>query len=153
MQYYVKKGKRYRPVNDPIAYEGLGKGAWLVVVEKGSTSIRRQLDTKLVDLDAALYYLREGLTKAIAKKSEMRPRSTPLSDKEKKAWKAFEKVMKGEKNSYFAEFASYNDIAEAGCEYIKKIMLENNCNVKKIKKKYKKKPNNNSKKAIDYLNL
>lgn len=139
MQYYVKKGKRYVPVNDPHAYEGLGKGIYLVAVRPGSTSIRTLLNPKFAELDAALDCLQEGLTKAIAKQSEMRPSSIPLTAREKKAWKAFDKIMGGEKTRLFAEFASYNEIAASGAAYIRKIMLENNCNIDKIKRKYGKK--------------
>jgi len=139
MQYYVKKGKRYVPVNDPHAYEGLGKGIYLVSVRPGCTTIRTMLNPKFAELDAALDCLQEGLTKAIAKQSEMRPSSIPLTVREQKAWKAFDKIMGGQKVRYFATFASYSEIAESGATYVKKIMLENNCNVDKIKRKYGKK--------------
>ena len=139
MQYHIKKGKRYVPVNDPLAYEGLEKGSWLVVVRPGSTSIRTMLNPKFAELDAALDCLREELTRAISEKSKIRPRITPLSTKEKKAWEAFDKAMGYDRPTYFAEFASYSEIAEKACDHIKKIILENNCDIDKIKKKFKKK--------------
>ena len=145
MQYYVKKGKGYVPVNDPYAYDGLGEGDWLVTVKPGSQSMRTMLNPDLANLEAAIHHLEDGLVRAIAKASELKPRSTPLTPKEQKAWKAFDKIMGNEKVRYFAQFSSYYDIASAGCQHIHKIMVENNCDVEKIKKKYPiKKRNENS---------
>lgn len=134
-QYYMKRGKRYYPVNDPCAYDGLGQGSWLVVVDKGCKSIRTQLNPKLAELDAALKYLEEGLCKAMNKVSEMRPKDTPISKKEQKAWKTFKATMGKDMPNLFT-YTSHWEIATKGCEYIKQIMLENNMNIEKIKEKY-----------------
>ena len=134
-QYYIKRGKRYFPVNDPGAYDGLGRGAWLVTVEPGSKSIRTAISPKFIELEAALKYLEDGLCNALSKASEMRPRSTPISEKEQRAWKAFRTIVGMDMPRYF-EYASFSEIAQKGCEYIKKVMIENNMNIEKIKEKY-----------------
>lgn len=134
-QYYIKKGKRYIPVNDPLAYDGLEKGAWLVIVKNGSTSIRTQLNPKLAELDAALKYLEDGLADVIMKAGEMRPQKIKMSEKEQKAWKAYKKIVGDDMPNYF-QFSSIQEISEKACNYIKKIMLENNMNIEKIKEKY-----------------
>ena len=134
-QYYIKRGKRYFPVNDPGAYAGLGQGAWMVIVDKGCTSIRTAVNPKFIELDASLQYLEEGLCRAIAKASEMRPRSEPIGEKEQKAWKAFRTIM-GEDIPRYFQYASFSEISQKGCDYIRKIMLENNMDVVKIKEKY-----------------
>lgn len=134
-QYYVKRGRKYYPVNDPGAYDGLGKGAWMVIVEPSSKSIRTQVQPKFVELDAALRYLEDGLCKAMTKASEMRPHSVQISKKEKKAWDAFQKIIGKDIPRYF-EYPSHWEIVNSGCEYLRKIMLENNMNVDKIKEKY-----------------
>jgi hypothetical protein len=134
-QYYIKRGKRYFPVNDPGAYDGLGQGAWMVIVDKNCTSIRTVVNPKFIELDAALKYLEEGLCRAIAKASEMRPTSEPIGEKEQNAWKAFRTIMGKDMPRYF-QYASFSEISQKGCEYIRKIMLENNMDVAKIKKKY-----------------
>ena len=135
-QYYIKRGRKYIKVNDPGAYEGLGEGAWMVIVEKGCTSIRTAVNPKLIELDVALRYLEDGLCKAMSKASEMRPKRTPITLKEQKAWKAFRKTMGVDMPSYFY-YASFQEIASHGCDYIKKIMLENNMNMDIIKDTYR----------------
>ena len=36
---YEKRGRRYHPVHDTAAMDGLGNGAWLVVVEDGMRGV------------------------------------------------------------------------------------------------------------------
>ena len=134
-QYYIKKGNKYVPVNDLLAYDGLGKGSWLVVVKNGSTSIRTQLSPKLSELDAALRYLEDGLVTAIVKAGEMRPKKIKISEKEQKAWKAYKKIVGEDMPNYF-QFSSAQEISEKACNYIKKIMVENDMNIEKIKEKH-----------------
>lgn len=135
-QYYIKRGKKYFPVNDPGAYDGLKPGAWLVIVDKGCTSIRKAIDPKSIKLEAALRYLEDGLCKAISKASEMRPKTVRMSPKEIKAWDVYKKIVGKDIPTYF-EFASHSEMAQKGCEYVRKIMLENNMDIKKIESKYK----------------
>ena len=40
---YRKVGKKFVPVNDPYAYDGLRNGFWLIQVKDGSTSIRQEI--------------------------------------------------------------------------------------------------------------
>lgn len=134
-QYYTKKNGKYIPAHDPIILDGLPNGSWLVVVEKGCTSCKRYIRPMLPELDAALHYLQEGLCKAMHKVSELRPHSTKMSKKERRAWDAYEKIMGKDMPSYFY-YPSLNEIAEKGCEYLKQIMLENNLDKDKIKEKY-----------------
>ncbi len=41
---YEKRGRRYHPVHDTAAMDGLGNGAWLVVVRDGLVSVRKAVD-------------------------------------------------------------------------------------------------------------
>lgn len=134
-QFYVKKNGRYIARNDPSGLDGLSNGCWLVVVRGGSTCCRNFIDPKLVELDAALKYLEDGLVEAMHEAAKMRPRSVKMSKKELKAWKAYEKVMGKDNPSYF-EYASLWEIANKGCEYLKKIIYENKYDPEKIKEKY-----------------
>lgn len=155
-QWYHKKNGRYIPLNDPSCYDGLTEGSWLVTVRPGSTSTRQAITPKFIALEAALEYLEEGLTKAIAEESEIRPSPVRMSDKEIKAWDQFRRAM-GTKDMprYFAYYPSYSQIARAGCEYVKKIMIENNFNIKKIKKAVKKieLKNENKSNSMIYLKI
>ena len=93
---YQKIGKRYFPVSDIYAYEGLGNGAWLVVVDNGCTSIRRSLTPDTAAVEVALKITEDKLTKIISKYVEAKPSRTPLTPKEKRAMAAYYKVMNGE---------------------------------------------------------
>ena len=135
-QYYIKRDEEYYPVNDPVAYDGLGSGAWLVIVKPGSTSCRNKVDTNHIEIDASLQYLHDGLCKAMAEKSKLRPKSVRMSPKEIRAWKAYEKIMGKDIPMYF-EYASHSEIADSACDYVKKVLIENDCDMDKIREKCK----------------
>ena len=109
--------------------DNLEKGTWLVVVEDGSTSAT-QIKPDFAEIDAALYYMKEAMVRAMAKKAELRPHSTKMSKKEIKAWEAYEATMGKDMPTYFS-YPSLYDIATAGCETIKE-------KAKKNKKKFEK---------------
>jgi hypothetical protein len=70
------------------------------------------------------------------KAGEIRSRNCKMSKKEIRAWKEFDRIMGKDKPNLF-EYASYFDIVNAGCEYIRKIMIENKMNIEKIKENFK----------------
>ena len=89
---YRKVGKKFVPVNDPYAYDGLGEGFWLIKIDKGCTSIRQQIFPEKAPLTAAARLIEDKLVDIIRKASEARPgwgKHTPLSPEEKKDWEAF----------------------------------------------------------------
>ena len=89
---YRKVGKKFVPVNDPYAYDGLREGFWLIKIDKGSTSIRQQIYPEKAAITAAARVCEEKLLGIIRKASEARPgwgKHTPLSPEEKKDWEAF----------------------------------------------------------------
>ena len=92
-------------------------GHWLVVKTKGCSSAT-QIDPDYAELDAALYHVREAMIQAMHKKSELRSKSGLMSEKEQRAWKAYDKIMGADKPTYF-EFPSLYEIAQAGCDVIK----------------------------------
>ena len=111
-----------KPYRDPNAWDGLAEGYWLVTVKSGSKSIRQMLKPSFVEVDAALEILKDSMLDAMRKASLMRSKSSPLSVKEQKAWKVFEEAMGDDMPKYF-EFASLNDIAEAGCQAIREKII------------------------------
>lgn len=132
---YRKQNGKYVPVNDPYVTDGLTNGVWLVVVKSGSKSCRSKINPKLIEVEGALHYLHEGLCESMRKASEMRPRSIKMSKKEQRAWEAYKKIIGKEIPTYF-EYASFSEIADAGCDYIKKILCENKMSVEKVKEKF-----------------
>ena len=93
---YQKVGKRYFPVNDIYAYDGLGEGSWLVTVGNGCTSIRKSITPDTAAVEIAFKITEDKLTKIISKYVEAKPNRTPLTPKEKRAMAAYYKVMNGE---------------------------------------------------------
>lgn len=108
---YQKIGKRYHPVSDIHALDGLHQGAWLVLVDSGCTSIRRCIEPDNASVEVAFKITEDKLVNIIAKASEARPKSTPLTPREQKAIKAYYKVMQEEKILMF-NYQSMHGIAQ-----------------------------------------
>lgn len=88
---YRKVGKKFIPVNDPYAYDGLRNGFWLIQVKDGSTSIRQEIHPDKAPLHAAARLMEDKLVQIICAACEARPNQTKLSPEEKKDWEAFMK--------------------------------------------------------------
>ena len=86
---YRKVGKKFVPVNDPYAYDGLREGFWLIKIDKGCTSIRQQIFPEKAPLTAAARLIEDKLVDIIRKASEARPAKIPLTPEEKKDWDEF----------------------------------------------------------------
>lgn len=86
---YRKVGKKYIPVNDPYAYDGLRNGFWLIQIKDGSTSIRQEIYPEKASIHAAARMMEDKLIDIIRKASEARPSKVLLSPEEKKDWDAF----------------------------------------------------------------
>jgi len=150
--WYRKENGKFVPINDPWAYDGLAEGSWLVTVKPGSKSIRRAINPKFIELEAALEYLEEGLVCAISEACKARPSSVRMSNEEIKAWEQFEKIA-GDDFPKLLHYASNSDIARAGCDYVKKIMTEYGLNIKKIKKAFKKIKVSDKNNSMAYLKI
>ena len=86
---YRKVGKKFVPVNDPYAYDGLREGFWLIKIDKGCTSIRQQIYPEKAALTAAARLIEDKLVDIIRKASEARPAKIALTPEEKKDWDKF----------------------------------------------------------------
>lgn len=86
---YRKVGKKYVPVNDPYAYDGLRNGFWLIQIKDGSTSIRQEIYPEKAPIHAAARMMEDKLVDIIRKAGEARPNSTLLTPSQKKDWDAF----------------------------------------------------------------
>jgi hypothetical protein len=142
-QYFIKKNGRYVAVNDPYAYDGLGIGSWMVVVHKNGLSARSLIKPKNLELQAALFYLKEFLTKEMSDASKMRPTTEVMSKKEQKAWKVFRKIVGNDMPRFF-KYDSICDIVEKACDKFSNIIVENNFDIDDIKTKYEVKKHINS---------
>jgi hypothetical protein len=89
-QLYKKIGRKYVPVNDPYALDGLREGWWLVKVAPCSTSIRQCVYPHKAELQAAAKDKEDQLINIIRAASEAKPKEgVALSEQAHADWKAF----------------------------------------------------------------
>ena len=98
---YRKVGKKFVPVNDPYAYDGLRNGWWLIQIKDGSTSIRQEIYPDKASVHAAAREMEDKLVDIIRKAGEARPNKTMLTAEEKKDWDAFIKKHGDSFNTLF----------------------------------------------------
>ncbi len=110
---YQKIGKRYKPVRDCHAYDGLSKGCWLVRVDDGCTSICHSVTPDTAAVEHAFKIAEDKLVKILAKVSEVRMKltTTALTEREIRAIAAYSNVMGEEKVLYF-EYPSLYEMAK-----------------------------------------
>jgi hypothetical protein len=89
LRLYRKVGKKFVPVNDPYAYDGLREGFWLIHITQGCTSIRQQIYPEKSRITAAARLMENKLIDIIRKAGEARPAKITLSPEEKKDWDKF----------------------------------------------------------------
>lgn len=112
--YYEKIGRKYVPVAeyDNDFLDSFTKGTHLVMSYPGGTSRRFNIDPNYAAMIAAGRVAEDAICKTISKASELRPKSTPITPGQKKAW---EKLAK----EFGDELCTLNglcvrDCAEAG---------------------------------------
>ena len=112
--YYEKRGRRYYPVAeyDNDLMDSFHKGNHLVMVYPGGTSRRFNVDPALAPMIAAGRYAEDAICQAISKAAELRPKSTPITEAQQKAWKKLAKEMGDELCTLYG--LSVRDCAEAG---------------------------------------
>ena len=115
---YEKIGRRYKPVSDDKAIDGLRDGAWLVIIEGGRTRIRRLLEPDFAALYAAAMSMEDSMIDAMRKQSEQRPfsGSRTITSKEKRAFAAYKEICGAD--SLMLQRASLQEIVEAGIEAV-----------------------------------
>ena len=98
MTLYKKEGRKYIPVRDTDAIEGLHNGAWLVIIGKGSRRIRQCVKPDYVSVQAACcgveHLLRDKLVELNNKKS-LRSKEE-LTEEQAEAWNKLRSLMVGE---------------------------------------------------------
>lgn len=112
--YYVKEGRRYKPVAeyDSDLMDSFHKGNHLVMVYPGGTSRRFNIDPALAPMIAAGRLAEDAMCKAMSKASELRPQKTPITPGQQRAWKKLAREFGDELCTLHG--ASTHDIVEAG---------------------------------------
>ena len=131
--YYEKVGRRYVPVAeyDSDWSDSFHKGNHLVMVYPGGQSRRFNIDPNYAAMIAASRVAEEAMIRAMHKASEMKPKQTPITEGQRKAWKKLAKEF-GDELCTLNCAGSY-DIAEAGIKALQKEadVLYSNAAVKK----------------------
>ena len=112
--YYEKVGRRYVPVAeyDNEFMDSFPKGNHLVMSYPGGTSRRFNIDPNYAAMIAAGRVAEDAICKAISKASELRPKSTPITPGQKKAWEKLAKEFGDDLCTLYG--LSVHDCAEAG---------------------------------------
>jgi hypothetical protein len=112
--FYIKQGRKYIPHSTYSSEfcDAFPKGTHLVQSYPGGSLRKFNIDPAHAPMIAAARVAEEAISKAISKASEMRPRSTPLTEGQRKAWENLAKEF-GE-DVYTIEIPSAREITEAG---------------------------------------
>ena len=112
--YYEKVGRKYVPVNeyDSEFLDSFTKGTHLVMSYPGGSSRRYNIDPNYAAMIAASRVAEEAMIRAMHKASELRPKQTPITIGQKKAWEKLAKEFGDDLCTLSG--ASSHDIAEAG---------------------------------------
>ena len=119
--YYEKIGRKYVPVAeyDNDFLDSFTKGTHLVMSYPGGTSRRYNIDPNYAAMIAAGRVAEDAICKAISKASELRPKQTPITPAQKRAWEKLAKEFGDELCTLHG--LSVHDCAEAG---VKAMQLE-----------------------------
>jgi hypothetical protein len=112
--FYIKKGRRYIPHStySNEFCDSFPKGTHLVDVYPGGSSRRFNIDPAYAPMIAAGRVAEDAMSRAISEASELRPKQTPLTEGQRKAWRKLAKEFGDELATL--NIASARDIAEAG---------------------------------------
>jgi hypothetical protein len=112
--FYIKKGRRYVPHStySNEFCDSFPKGTHLVDVYPGGSSRRFNIDPAYAPMIAAGRVAEDAMSRAISAASELRPKQTPLTEGQRKAWRKLAKEFGDELATL--NIASARDIAEAG---------------------------------------
>jgi hypothetical protein len=112
--YYEKIGRKYVPVAeyDNEFLDSFTKGTHLVMSYPGGQSRRYNIDPNYAAMIAAGRVAEDAICKSISKASELRPKSTPITIGQKRAWEKLAKEFGDELCTLNG--LSVHDCAEAG---------------------------------------
>jgi len=112
--YYEKIGRKYVPVSECNSdfMDSFTRGTHLIMVYPGGQSRRFNIDPDYAGLIAASRVAEDAMCRAISKSSELRPRQTPITEGQRKAWRKLSKEFGNELCTL--QGPSAHDVAEAG---------------------------------------
>ena len=119
--FYEKHGRKYVPVSeyDNDFLDSFTQGTHLVMSYPGGQSRRYNIDPDYAAMIAAGRVAEDAICKAISKAAEMRPKSTPITPAQKRAWEKLAKAFGDQLCTLHG--LSTHDCAEAG---VRAMMVE-----------------------------
>jgi hypothetical protein len=112
--FYIKKGRRYVPHSSYSSEfcDSFPKGTHLVQSYPGGSSRRFNIDPAYAPMIAAGRVAEDAMCRALQKASELKPRQTPITEGQRRAWKKLAKEFGDELATLHINSA--HDIAEEG---------------------------------------
>lgn len=110
--FYRKEGRRYRPVYeyDQTLMDSFPKGTHLVDCYPGGKSTRYNITPAYAPMIAAGRVAADRISEAIVRASDLRPRTTPITEGQRKAWRKLSKEFGDEIHAL--EWPSAREAAE-----------------------------------------
>lgn len=131
--FYKKVGRKYEPVYeyDSTLMDALPKGTHLIQVYPGGQSTRYNIDPNYAAMIAAGRVAEDEISKAIMRASDLRPKSAPLTEGQRKAWENL--VKEFGPDARCLEWPSAREAAEASVRAMEEeaLKLMSNPTVKK----------------------
>ena len=114
--FYEKVGRRYKPVYeyDSELLDAFPKGTHIVMCYPGGQSRRYSIDANYAAMIAAGRVAEDEICRAIIKAAELRPKKTPLTERQRQAWQELKEAFGDD--LFSLNGASTRDIAEAGVQ-------------------------------------
>lgn len=119
--FYIKEGRRYKPVYeyDQTLMDAFPKGTHLVQCYPGGQSRRYNIDPNHAALIAAGRVAEDAISRVVMKATELRPKSSPITEEQKEAWENLVKAFGPEARAL--EWPSAREAAE---EAVKAMIVE-----------------------------
>ena len=110
--FYEKIGRRYKPVYeyDQTLMDAMPKGTHMIQVYPGGKLTRYNIDPNHAAMIAAGRIAEEKISEAIRNASDLRPRKSPLTEGQRKAWQKLSKEFGDE--IHVLEWPSAREVAE-----------------------------------------
>lgn len=114
--YYERVGRKYVPVAeyDSDYLDSFPKGNHLVMVYPGGQSRRFNIDPAYAPMIAAGRVAEDAISRAIYRASESRPKTRPITERQRAAWQEMKAAFGDE--FYSLTIPSARDLAETGVQ-------------------------------------
>ena len=114
--FYEKRGRRYYPTHeyDSDFIDSFPKGTHLVMSCHGGQSKRYNIDPNYAAMIAAGRIAEDVISQELVRLSDLRPRKTPITIEQKKAWEKLTKAFGDE--IHMLEWPSAREVADKAVE-------------------------------------